>query len=105
MIDNHITNAFVVVARIEAFISGLGLEEALIRAKAYQQAGADAVLVHSKIKTCQDIDDFMQRWDNSCPVVIVPTTYHMTPTEHFKDIGCSFIWYYIQFSLWERAHA
>jgi phosphoenolpyruvate phosphomutase len=89
--DAQSTKDFVVVARIEAFISGLGLEEALIRAKAYQQAGADAVLVHSKIKTCQDIDDFMQRWDNSCPVVIVPTTYHMTPTEHFKEIGCSLV--------------
>ena len=82
---------FLVVARIEAFIAGRGLDEALKRAKAYQEAGADAILVHSKIKTSKDIDDFMERWDKSCPIVIVPTTYGSTPTQHFRDIGCSLV--------------
>ena len=87
--DYQINPNFVVVARIEAFIAGRGLEEALKRAKAYHNAGADTILVHSKIKTSKDIDDFMKRWDNRCPIVIVPTKYHQTPTEHFRDLKIS----------------
>lgn len=82
---------FVVVARIEAFISGAGLEEALKRAKAYHKAGADAILVHSKIATSNDIDNFMKNWDNRCPIIIVPTTYFSTPTKHFSDINISLV--------------
>ena len=87
--DYQINPNFVVVARLEAFIAGRGLEEALKRAKAYHKAGADAILVHSKIKTCKDIDDFMEKWDNRCPIVIVPTKYYETPTQHFKDLNIS----------------
>ena len=89
--DAQTTEDFVIVARIEAFIAGAGLDEALIRAKAYHNAGADAILVHSKINTSKDIDDFMENWDNRCPIVIVPTTYHNTPTYHFSDLGCSLV--------------
>tara|TARA_B100001093_G_scaffold299276_1_gene285368 strand:+ start:2113 stop:3420 length:1308 start_codon:yes stop_codon:yes gene_type:complete len=85
---------FVVVARLEAFIAGKGLEEALKRAYAYHKAGADAILVHSKIKTSKDIDDFMEKWDNRCPIIIVPTTYASnTATQHFRNIGVkNIIW-------------
>ena len=82
---------FVVVARLEAFIAGKGLEEALKRAIAYQQAGADAILVHSKLSTAKDIEDFMARWNNKCPIVIVPTKYYNTPTEDFKNLGISLV--------------
>jgi len=87
--DNQINPYFVVVARLEAFISGLGLEEALKRAIAYHEAGADAILVHSKINTSSDIDAFMERWDNRCPIIIVPTKYYETPTQHFRDLNIS----------------
>ena len=82
---------FVIVARLEAFISGHGLDEALKRAYAYHNAGADAILVHSKINTSKDIDDFMNKWDNRCPIIIVPTKYYSTPTQHFRDINISTI--------------
>jgi phosphoenolpyruvate phosphomutase len=82
---------FCVVARIEAFIAGWGLDEALKRAEAYYKAGADALLVHSKKKTAQDIFDFMKEWKDTCPVVIVPTMYHETPTEEFQQCGVSLI--------------
>ena len=87
--DNQVNPYFVVVARLEAFIAGHGLDEALKRAYAYHAAGADAILVHSKISTCKDIDDFMKIWDNRCPIVIVPTKYYSTPTQHFKDLNIS----------------
>ena len=84
---------FSVVARIEAFIAGWGLGEALKRAEAYYNAGADAILVHSKKSTAEDIFDFMNEWKNTCPIVIVPTMYYNTPTEEFEKRNISLaIW-------------
>ena len=84
---------FVVVARVESFIAGWGLEETLKRAEAYRQAGADAVLIHSKKADPSDIETFMAEWNNRHPVVIVPTKYYTTPTDHFRDMGVSLaIW-------------
>ena len=82
---------FVIVARLEAFISGKGLEEALKRANAYQEAGADAILVHSKKNTSEDIENFMEKWENKCPIVIVPTKYYETPTETFEKLGINMV--------------
>lgn len=82
---------FCVVARTEAFVVGRGLDEALERADAYYRAGADAVLVHSKIATCDQIVAFMAEWHNKCPVVIVPTKYYSTPTKVFEDAGVSMV--------------
>ncbi len=82
---------FCVVARTEAFIVGRGLNEALDRADAYYRAGADAVLIHSKIGTCDEILAFMQQWHRQCPVVIVPTKYYTTPTKVFEDAGISMV--------------
>lgn len=82
---------FCVVARIESFITGWGLPEALKRAEAYHRAGADALLVHSKLSTPNQIVDFMKEWRDTCPVVIVPTTYYQTPTSLFEELGVSMV--------------
>ncbi len=87
--DSQTDDDFCVVARIEALISGWGLDEALRRAEAYHAAGADGLLVHSKQSTASEILAFMREWDNRCPVVIVPTTYYGTPTQQFRDAGIS----------------
>jgi phosphoenolpyruvate phosphomutase len=89
--DSQASDDFCVVARIEALISGWGLDEALRRAEAYHEAGADALLVHSKISTAAEIFAFMKEWDNRSPVVIVPTTYYGTPTDQYRDAGISTI--------------
>nr|CAD7603302.1 unnamed protein product [Timema genevievae] len=84
---------FCVVARVEAFIAGWGLEEALERANAYREAGADAVLIHSKKADPSDIEAFMAKWNNKAPVVIVPTKYYSTPTSRFHELGiATVIW-------------
>ncbi|MEQ8925507.1 MAG: phosphoenolpyruvate mutase [Fulvivirga sp.] len=84
---------FSVVARLEAFIAGWGLDEALRRADAYHNAGADAILCHSKKADSSDVDAFMKEWGNRCPVIIVPTKYYSTPTDHFRELGVSMaIW-------------
>lgn len=78
---------FCVVARVEALIAGYGLEEALRRAHAYADAGADALLIHSKLATAFQILAFMEQWGDQCPVVIVPTKYYATPVEEFENAG------------------
>lgn len=82
---------FCVVARVESLIAGWELEEALRRAEAYSSAGADAILMHSKLKTADQILDFMRAWGNKCPVVIVPTTYYNTPTSAYEAAGVSLV--------------
>jgi len=89
MKDTQTDPDFVVVARVEAFIAGWGLEEALKRAEAYVAAGADAILMHSKRKDHAEIEAFMKEWKNRHPVVIVPTKYYTTPTQTFRDWGVS----------------
>ena len=82
---------FCVIARVEAFIAGWPLEEALMRAHAYADAGADAVLIHSKLATDEQIQLFMKYWDGKVPVVIVPTKYYQVPTENFEKAGISLV--------------
>lgn len=85
--DSQTDDHFSVVARIEALISGRGMEEALRRAETYHAAGADAILIHSKLATATEILEFADRWARRSPVVIVPTMYYATPTESFRRAG------------------
>ncbi|MCK5852026.1 phosphoenolpyruvate mutase [bacterium] len=82
---------FVIAARVEAFIAGWGLEEALKRATAYADAGADAILMHSKISSVNEIASFMKHWDNRKPIIIVPTKYPDTPISEFEKLGISLV--------------
>ena len=66
---------FMIIARVEALISGVGMDEALKRATAYEKAGADAILIHSKKKTPEEIFKFADLWEGELPIVVVPTTY------------------------------
>ena len=66
---------FIIIARVEALISGAGMNEALKRATAYENAGADAILIHSKQNTPNEIFEFVDSWKGSAPIVVVPTTY------------------------------
>ena len=91
--DTHTDEDFVVVARLEGFIAGWGLKDVLKRAEAYHAAGADAILVHSKKSNPSDLDAFMAEWGGRHPIVIVPTKYYSTPTDHFRKLGVSLaIW-------------
>ncbi len=82
---------FSIIARVEAFICGWGLAEALRRAEAYHQAGADGILIHSALSVPDEILAFKQEWGNRCPVVIVPTKYYATPTDVFRQHGFSIV--------------
>ena len=89
--DAQSDDDFCVVARVEAFIAGWDVDEALRRAESYYRAGADAVLIHSKKNSPDQILEFMKHWQNTCPVVIVPTMYYDTPTDVFEKAGISLV--------------
>lgn len=78
---------FVVIARTEALIAGWGLEEALRRGRAYADAGADAILIHSNQATVDDVARFAEYWDRLTPLVCVPTTYHKATVEELARLG------------------
>jgi len=66
---------FMIIARTEALIAGMGMNEALKRANAYEDAGADAILIHSKKNTPNEIFEFSDMWNGNIPLVVVPTSY------------------------------
>ena len=78
-------NDFLIIARIEAFISGLGVKEALKRADAYEAAGADAILIHSKQKTPEEIFEFTDSWKGTIPIVAIPTTYDSVKLNELQE--------------------
>jgi len=82
---------FSIVARVEALIAGWGMDEALRRAEAYRRAGADAILIHSKLSKPDEILTFAREWAGRAPLVIVPTRYYSTPTDVFRHAGISMV--------------
>lgn len=89
--DSQLDDDFCIVARIEALIAGWDISEAIRRAEAYAEAGADAVLIHSKLSKPNQILEFAAQWDNRAPVVIVPTKYYSTPTEVYRKAEISLV--------------
>jgi phosphoenolpyruvate phosphomutase len=87
--DSQTDASFSIVARVEALIAGWGMEEALRRAEAYRRAGADAILIHSKLSKPDEILTFAKEWAGRGPLVIVPTKYYSTPTDVFRGAGIS----------------
>ncbi len=78
---------FLVIARTEALIADLGEVEALHRAQAYTEAGADMILIHSKKKDPSEIESFSRAWAGSIPLAIVPNAYPDLNAEQVKALG------------------
>ncbi len=70
-----VNDNFMIIARVEALIAGLGVDEAKKRADAYEKAGADAILIHSKKNTPDEIFEFCDTWNGSIPIIAIPTSY------------------------------
>jgi phosphoenolpyruvate phosphomutase len=82
-------DSFVFVARVEALIAGHGVEAACERADAYAEAGADAILIHSKDKSLREIEGFLEKWDGlgQIPLVAVPTLFPDYTDQELYDKG------------------
>jgi phosphoenolpyruvate phosphomutase len=84
---------FVVIARTEALIAGWGQEEALTRAEAYAEAGADAVLIHSKSATFDELRTVAKAWSGRVPLVVVPTIFDQVTTAELEEAGFKIVIY------------
>ena len=91
--DARKSQDFVFIARIEALIAGLGMQEAIDRAHAYTEAGADAILIHSKKRTPDEVLEFTRLWKQRTPVIVVPTTYYKLTVEDAADAGIKMLIY------------
>lgn len=85
---------FVLIARVEALIAGAGMDEALTRAEAYADVGADAILIHSKSDSPREVFEFAQSWrqsGRSTPLAVVPTTYESVTWSELDDAGINIV--------------
>jgi phosphoenolpyruvate phosphomutase len=92
----QITDDFMIIARIESFIAGKGLDDAVTRAKAYTEAGADGIMIHSKEKSGEDIKAFcreFRKFSKEIPIVVVPTTFNHIIEDELQSWGVSIIIY------------
>jgi phosphoenolpyruvate phosphomutase len=78
---------FLLIARTEALISGLGMDEAMERANCYAEAGADLVLVHSRSSIPEEIVRFARHWNRATPLVAIPTTYTTITETELRSLG------------------
>ncbi|WP_409997250.1 phosphoenolpyruvate mutase [Bradyrhizobium cosmicum] len=88
-VKDTVAEDLVLVARIEALIAGHGMDDAILRAHAYADAGADAILIHSRKSTADEVLSFTRTWQSRLPVVIVPTTYYRTPVSAYRNARIS----------------
>ncbi len=91
-----VTKDFMIMARIESFILGNGLEDAIERAEAYIKAGADGIMIHSKSKTPDEIISFCEEYNKfkkRVPLVVVPSTYNKVTEKQLTDIGVNVVIY------------
>ncbi len=90
------TEDFMIVARIESLILEQGMEDALKRAFAYVEAGADGIMIHSRKKEPDEIFEFVDRFrqkNTTTPLVIVPTTFNQVTEEEWKSKGVNVVIY------------
>jgi len=85
--DTQKSEDFIVIARVEALIAGWGQQEAIKRAIAYVDAGADSILIHSKSTSPDEVVEFVKAWDGRAPITLVPTMYPDLTEERIKELG------------------
>ncbi len=84
---------FLIMARIESFIVGNSIDDALYRANIYSDAGADAILIHSKSDNPKEIFEFSNKFKNKKPLICVPTTYNKVTEKELIDNGFKMVIY------------
>ena len=90
------TKEFMICARIESLILEKGMDDALARAFAFAEAGADAIMIHSRKKDPSEIFEFIEKFrekDSTTPIVLVPTSFNSVREEEWKERGANIIIY------------
>ncbi len=94
--DAQKSKDFMICARIESLILEAGMEDALTRAFAFVDAGADAIMIHSRKKEPDEIFEFVEKFrekDKKTPIVVVPTSFNTVTEEEFKERGVNIVIY------------
>ena len=92
----QLTDDFMIIARIESLILERGMEDALKRAYAFRDAGADGIMIHSRKKDPAEIFEFcdsFRRQDKSTPIVVVPTSFNQVTEEELSEHGVNIVIY------------
>lgn len=92
----QITQDFMIVARVESLILEAGMDDALARAHAYIEAGADGIMIHSRHKDPAEIIEFVQKFrtqDMHTPLIVVPTSFNSVTTDEFVELGVNVVIY------------
>ena len=94
--EAQISDDFMIIARIESLILDAGMDDALKRADAYINAGADGIMIHSRLKDPSEIFEFMKKFrlnNKKTPVVVVPSSFNSVTVEEFTELGVNVIIY------------
>lgn len=94
--NSQVTEDFMIIARIESFIQNAGLTDAIERAKAYIKAGADAIMIHSKLNDAKEIISFCKEFsklEKKVPLIAVPTTYNQIYEKELVENGINLVIY------------
>lgn len=90
------TKDFMIVARIESLILERGMDDAMTRARAFVQAGADGIMIHSRKKDPEEIFEFVRLFreeDKTTPIIVVPTSFNTVTEKEFKERGVNVVIY------------
>jgi phosphoenolpyruvate phosphomutase len=96
----QVTEGFMIVARIESLILNAGMTDAVRRAKAYIEAGADGIMIHSRHKDPEEIFDFCKHYaefEHRVPLIAVPSSYNQVTEDELSDHGVNIVIYANQF--------
>jgi len=92
----QVTDEFMIIARIESLILDQGIEDAVARAKAYIEAGADGIMIHSRHKDPAEIFEFCDRYaqfERKVPLVAVPSSYNTVTEDELAARGVNIVIY------------
>jgi len=92
----QVTDDFMIISRIESLILEAGMKDALDRAKAYIEAGTDAIMIHSRHKDPAEIFEFCERYakfEQKVPLMIVPTSFNEVTEEEWEEKGVNIVCY------------
>lgn len=90
----QVTKEFMIFARLESLIAGMGIDDAMMRAKTYVKAGADGIMIHSREKDGKEIQEFLKcfkAYAKDIPIIVVPTSYNRFTHDELCDMGANII--------------
>ena len=93
---SQVTDDFMIIARIESLILEAGMEDALIRSAKYIDAGADAIMIHSKHKNPDEIFEFCEKYKllkNGIPLMVVPSSFNSVNEDEWQEKGVNIVCY------------